>query len=176
MKRVRVAGATILLLALTLSVYGGTTAAAAAGATASTDDPEITSTASQTFTLQVNGAAVTETCSGTSAISKSSTFPGHIRGRAWVNGCAPEPAASCAQTADMQTQNIHTGVWDSDGDGATKHGCAGSADASVITKNCTATSLLLAYRTMGIFVVIDSQGDTLTWHGPSPVLNVTRIC
>ncbi len=128
------------------------------------------------FTVYVNGTAVAEGCSSATSIAKSKAFPGFIRGRAWVETCAPFAAASCAQTADLQIEDIHTGVWGNDGDGPTKHGCAGTTDASVIQNDCVSTAVLVPYRTVGIFVVIDSQGDKLTWHGDSPTMNVTRVC
>jgi len=93
-----------------------------------------------------------------------------------VEGCSPYSVVACAQTADMQIQNLNTGVWDTDGDGVTKHGCAGAAAPAIKQNTCHATGILLAYRTIGIFVVIDSLGDTATWDGPSGVLRVIRIC
>jgi hypothetical protein len=31
------------------------------------------------------------------------------------------------------------------------------------------------YRTVGSFVVIDTQGDKFAWHLDSPTINVTRV-
>jgi len=167
--------AVLILLAVASSLYGVTTASASVSKPHANDNV-IVYKFTHTFTIHRNGAKETETCVGAASITKSKAFPGHIQGLAWVEGCAPDPAVTCAQTADLQTENIHTGVWDADGDGKTHHGCAGQVDASIRTNACSATDIVLAYRTMGIFVVIDSQGQRLAWHGPSKVLNVTRIC
>lgn len=149
-----------------------TTSASASALKPAADNPAMV----HKITVHANGAEVVEGCSSASAITKSKAFPGFIRGRAWVEVCAPFAAASCSQTADLQIENINTGVWGTDGDGPTKHGCAGQADASVIQNNCTATPYLVPYRTVGIFVVIDTQGDKIAWHADSPTINVTRVC
>ena len=174
MKRFRMAAA-IALLGTASSLFG-VTAASASVSKPSASVPVVTYKVTHKFTVNHNGAREVETCEGVISLTKSKAFPGHIQGHAWVEGCAPDPAVTCAQTADMQTENIHTGVWDADGDGKTHHGCAGEVDASIRTNACSATRILLAYRIMGIFVVIDSQGQKLTWHGPGHVLKVTRIC
>jgi hypothetical protein len=128
------------------------------------------------FTLHRNGATTTETCVGYVNINKSSKYPGYIAGIAYVEGCAPIPDVSCAQTADIQIMNPYTGVWDADGDGPTTHGCAERADASIRRNSCSATGITVAYRTMGIYVVIDAAGDVLAWHGPSGKMTVLRVC
>jgi hypothetical protein len=154
----------------------GVTAASASASTPGPKNPAAVHAFTHTFTLRHNGPAVTETCAGVVDIRKSSSYPGYIKGLAWVEGCAPYPGVTCSQTADIQVKNPYTGVWNSDGDGPTTHGCAGRVDASIRKNNCYATNHVESYRTMGIFVVIDSHGDRLVWHGPSGTLNVTRIC
>lgn len=166
----------IMLLAMTLFSFCGAAAASASVSKTDANNPVVVYKATHTFTLHRNGITVRETCVGAVGITKSQAFPGYIQGRAWVERCSPYPGVTCAQTADMQMENTHTGAWDADGDGQTRHGCAGEVDSSIRTNSCSATSILLAYRTMGIFVVVDSHGDPLAWHGPSGVLNVTRIC
>lgn len=172
MKHFRVIG-TMTLLTMTVSVYGGTAASASAPAPA---NPVVTYKVTHTFTLHRNGAAVTETCLGYSAIAKSIAYPGYMTTYAWVQDCTPDPAEFCAQTGDLQVQDIHTGVWDRDGDGPTRYGCAGARDASNRTWPCRSTDYTLGYRTQGIFVAIDSSGDTLTWSGEGPKESVLRIC
>lgn len=172
MKHFRVIG-TMTLLTMTVSVYGGTAASASAPAPA---NPVVTYKVTHTFTLHRNGAAVTETCLGYSAIAKLIAYPGYMTTYAWVQDCTPDPAEFCAQTGDLQVQDIHTGVWDRDGDGPTRYGCAGARDASNRTWPCRSTDYTLGYRTQGIFVAIDSSGDTLTWSGEGPKESVLRIC
>lgn len=174
MKRLRLASA-VTLLAVAFSFMAATTASASAPTRAHANHVAIHKI-THTFTIKRNGVAIAETCTGVADITKSSKYPGTITGLAWVQFCTPDPAVTCSQTADMQTQNVHTGVWDADGDGRTTHGCAGKADASTITKKCFATAELLSYRTEAIFVVVDSQGVPLDWSGHSGVLNVIRIC
>jgi hypothetical protein len=66
MKWFRVTGA-MMLLAMTLAVYGGT-AAAAPVSKPGTNNPAVVDTFAHTFTVQRNGAAVIETCTSTSII------------------------------------------------------------------------------------------------------------
>ena len=177
MKRFRVAAAMVLLV-IALSMYGATAASAAPpvpGADQS-DNAVAMNRFTQTFTVGSPAAPVTETCVGTTEIGKSKKYPGYIVGRAWVDGCAPYPDVSCAQTADLQIRNPYNGDWDNDGEGKTSHGCLGFPNASVRTNPCRQTDRSLAYRTVGIFVVIDSHGDRLAWHGTSPPMGVLRVC
>jgi hypothetical protein len=131
---------------------------------------------SHTFRLHHNGTTITETCVGDTDIGKSTAYPGFIEGRAWVEGCTPDPAEFCSQTADMQTYDRYTHTWVADGDGTPKDGCAGVADAGTIRKDCHATEETFYYRTYGIFVAIDDLGDKLVWDGPSGQIGVLRVC
>lgn len=172
MKRFRVIGM-MMLLAITLSVYGGT---AASASTPAPSNPVVVYKFTHTFMLHRDGAAVVEVCTGSSAIAKSIKYPGYLATYAWVVDCVPDPAEFCTQTGDLQIQNPYTGVWDPDGNGPTREGCAGAGDASTRTWPCSATNRTVAYRTQGIFFAIDSVGDTLTWDGVSPKESVLRVC
>jgi hypothetical protein len=171
MKRFSVIGV-MMLLTMAISIYGVT----AAGASAPPPNSAMAYKATHTFTLHRNGTAVTETCFGYSAISKSTAYPGYMATYAWVQDCTPDPAEFCAQTGDLQIGDLYTGVWNPDGTGPTRYGCAGTRDASTRTWPCRSTDYTLAYRTQAIFVAIDSAGDTLTWSGESPKHSVLRIC
>lgn len=129
-----------------------------------------------TFIVHHHGITTTETCQGVSEIGKSAAYPGYIEGRAWVVRCAPEPAETCSQTADMQVYDRYAHRWDNDGDGKPNHGCAGATDAGIIRKNCHQTSEAFSYRAYGIFVVVDALGDVLDWGGPSGQMTVIRVC
>lgn len=160
-----------------LAATGNSRAAVSDTIESAAADPVTISQFTQPFTIRKAVAPdVTEICAGYVTIGKSRAFPGYIQGRAWVQGCAPYPDVTCAQTADIQLQNPFDGDWVADGDGPTVHGCAGEADSSIRTNSCGKTDSPVSYRTQGIFVVIDSNGDKLAWSGDSEHLTVTRIC
>jgi hypothetical protein len=178
MARWRVLTLTVAL-ALTPLIYGASTASASV-AVAVPQSHAVVTEFTHTFTIKAtadapNAPAATETCHGVVDMEKSKAFPGYIQAIAYVEDCAPLAAVTCAQTADVQFDNPNSG-WNADGDGKTVHGCGGASDASIKTNTCESTDEALGYRTHGIFVVVDSGGQTLDWSGNSGTLTVTRIC
>ena len=136
---------------------------------------------SRTATLHVQnvGSPSDEySCLLTTGVIVFGTYPGYMRGYAYVSDCqgTPVPPTSCEAQAELQIYEPSVHQYVDDGSGSGVQTCFGSpSHESRVTKKCIHSPTLWDYRTKGSYI-IHWEGRTYAYVKYSPTIQVTRIC
>jgi hypothetical protein len=106
------------------------------------------------------------------------TYPGHARAYAYINDCHGNPVGptSCTSDVELQIYDPHLKAWEDDGSGKDVKTCSGSPkNESRVTKKCTDSRTVWAYRAKGTYIV-HWEGRTYDYTKYTKEVTKLRLC